>query len=65
MKRMLSTFVVIAVLALSAVSVASARHWDGDDEIAVQQTTQQNAPAKHHKGTAKKLKQAGYYRGPH
>ncbi len=71
MKRMLSTLVVIAVVALSAVSVASARHWDGNVETDVQattmqQSTQQHAPAKHHKQSAvKKVKSTGYYRGPH
>ena len=72
MKRMFSTLLVIAVVALSAVSVASARHWDGDEGPAVtQQFSQQLAPAKHHKkASAKKLDKNPYaapnvYLGPH
>ena len=71
MKRMLSTFLVIAVIALSVVSVASARHWEGDDGPAVVQQFTQLQPAKHHKQTStKRIDKNPYaapsvYRGPH
>jgi hypothetical protein len=67
MKRTFSTMFVVIVVAASAVSTASARHWDGDDGPVVTQqpTVQQHAPAKHHKKVAKKVSQSPYYHGPH
>lgn len=63
MKRMLSTLLVVAVVALSAVSVASAREW----YLPIPQA-KQTAPAKQHLKVAKsssKTNYSAYYRGPH
>ncbi len=63
MKRMLSTLVAIAVVALSAASVASARDW----YLPIPQA-KQTAPAKQHLKIEKKLSKtnyAVYYHGPH
>ena len=63
MKRMLSTFLVIAVVALSAVSVASADDW----YLPIPQA-KQTAPAKLHKKLVKKVSKTDYsvyYHGPH
>jgi hypothetical protein len=59
MKRMFSTLVVIVVVALSAVSVASAREW----YLPIPQA-KQTAPAKHLKKISK-TNYLAYYRGPH
>jgi len=60
MKRTLSIFFITAVVALSAISGASARMWSGQ--------TKQLAPAKHSKKAghkSAKTNYAAYYRGPH
>jgi len=63
MKRMISTLLVAAVVALSAVSVASAREW----YLPIPQTITQ-AKAQMHQVVAKKQTKtnySAYYRGPH
>ena len=59
MKRTVSILLIVAVVALSAISGASARMWSGQ--------AKQLAPAKHHKKTDKaaKTNYSAYYRGPH
>ncbi len=56
MKRVLSSLLVAAVLALSAASVASARAWNLP-------SAKPPAPAKHHLKKASKANYSPYYRG--